>query len=199
MPATRSRTHDATNLLTAAPDEVAVNIVASLGSAVDLLHLAPARSRHGAKTVELQSGAPPAVHPSEAPAAETPEVERWSTAEEGARRWILARPLLEQAWLLPRKEDESWMGGETVCTDSRHGPQLGRSMMSAPDPSRHGLRLVVCGGRNQATDLMLPLLSESRACARNLSSIAARRSRAVSSEVSPKGWASRNWPQPAPV
>ena len=50
-PATRRAVRDATNLLTATPDEAAIIIAATLGSAADLLRLAVACRRFALKCI----------------------------------------------------------------------------------------------------------------------------------------------------
>ena len=105
---TRSVTREATNLITATPDHIAIKIAASLDSAVDLFHLSLAHRRLSLKKVAAPESESD-EHPSpDQPAAETPAQEKWSIANEGARQWVLARPLIQQAWLPPR-ENECWM------------------------------------------------------------------------------------------
>jgi hypothetical protein len=105
---TRSVTREATNLITATPDHIAIKIAASLDSAVDLFHLSLAHRRLSLKKVAAPESESD-EHPSpDRPAAESPGQETWSIANEGARQWVLARPLIQQAWLPPR-ENECWM------------------------------------------------------------------------------------------
>jgi hypothetical protein len=107
MPATRRATHDATNLLTATPDEAAILIAAALGSAIDLLRLAAACRRFALKCIAAPRA--PRGASSSAAAAAAQELEMWSIAEEAARRWIADCNEQERNWV-PRHGRESWLG-----------------------------------------------------------------------------------------
>ena len=84
-PATRRAVRDATNLLTATPDEAAIIIACGLTDPRDLLCLARACRRFATKCI-----AAAAAHRTEASgggtAAAAQQAEMWSIVEEAARR-----------------------------------------------------------------------------------------------------------------
>eukprot|EP01046_Picozoa_sp_COSAG06_P032103 COSAG06_NODE_3183_length_5718_cov_83.394910_4_plen_336_part_00 len=122
MPATRRSVRDATNLLTATPDEAAIIIAAALGSAADLLHLAAACRRFALKCIAAPS--PRGAGCSSSTAAQ--ELEMWSIAEEAARRWIADCIDQERGWV-PRRGRESWLGLMWEVEVLRRGAVFGRS------------------------------------------------------------------------
>jgi hypothetical protein len=103
-PATRRAVRDATNLLTATPDEAAIIIACALASAQDLLSLARACRRFAIKCI-----AAPAAHRSATTAAAAQQAEMWCIAEEVAHRWIASCTDQERGWV-PRRGRESWLG-----------------------------------------------------------------------------------------
>jgi hypothetical protein len=124
MPATRRATHDATNLLTATPDEAAILIACALGSATDLLRLAAACRRFALKCIAAPRA--PRAASSSAAAAAAQELEMWSIAEEAARRWIADCTEQERNWV-PRRGRESWLGLMWEVESLRRGVVFGRS------------------------------------------------------------------------
>jgi hypothetical protein len=110
MPAaTRRAVRDATNLLTATPDEAAIIIACALTDPRDLLSLAAACRRVFIKCI----AAPPKHRTASVGAAAAEEchqaTEMWSIVEEVGRRWIVACSDQEQGWV-PRRGRESWLG-----------------------------------------------------------------------------------------
>jgi hypothetical protein len=110
MPAaTRRATHDATNLLTATPDEAALLIACALNDARDLLRLAAVCRRFFIKCIAAP-GPPPTPRTTAAGGAAAAEAtEMWSIIQEAARRWIATCTDQEQGWV-PRRGRESWLG-----------------------------------------------------------------------------------------
>ena len=107
MPAaTRRATRDATNLLTATPDEAALLIACSLTSAGDLLRLAAACRRFFTRCI---TAPPPLCTAASGGTAAQQQLEMWSIAEEAARRWITTYTDQEQGWV-PRRGRESLLG-----------------------------------------------------------------------------------------
>jgi hypothetical protein len=111
MPAaTRRTTRDATNLLTATPDEAAIIIACALTDPRDLLSLAAACRRFFIKCI----AAPPKHRGTASVGALAAEechqaTEMWSIVEEVGRRWIVDCTDQEQGWV-PRRGRESWLG-----------------------------------------------------------------------------------------
>ena len=99
MRASRSRTRDATNLLTSTADEVALVIASAIGTARDLLCLALTSRRFSLKCIVSGGGGG-------GPAA---ALELLSIVQEVARRWMAGRPEQERGWA-PRRGLESWLG-----------------------------------------------------------------------------------------
>ena len=95
MRASRSRTRDATNLLTATPDEAALNIACFLTTARDLLCTMLTCRRFNIKCI---GGGGAAAAP-----------EMLCFAEEAARRWLAGCSEQERGWA-PRRGSESWLG-----------------------------------------------------------------------------------------
>ena len=98
MPATRRARREATNLLTAIPEEVALRIacaLASLASPIDLLHLALACPRRY-YTVKCIATSLSRAGASSATGATG--VEMWSIVEEAARRWLVKCSEQERGW-----------------------------------------------------------------------------------------------------
>eukprot|EP01046_Picozoa_sp_COSAG06_P047721 COSAG06_NODE_6994_length_2683_cov_62.353702_1_plen_136_part_10 len=121
-PATRRALRDATNLLTATPDEAAIIIACALTSAQDLLSLARACRRFAIKCI-----AAPAAHRSATTAAAAQQAEIWSIAAEAARRWISNGSDQERGWV-PRRGRESWLGLMWEVESLRRGAAMfGRS------------------------------------------------------------------------
>ena len=123
-PATRRALRDATNLLTATPDEAAIIIACALTSAQDLLSLARACRRFAIKCI-----AAPAAHRSAttAVAAAAQQAEMWCIAEEAACRWISNGSDQERGWV-PRRCRESWLGLMWEVESLRRGAAMfGRS------------------------------------------------------------------------
>jgi hypothetical protein len=157
MPAaTRRAVHNATNLLTATPDEAAILIATALGSAMDLLRLAAACRRFALKYIAAPlpplaaSGSGAAAAAAAAAAAET-----WSITEEVARRWIAACTGQERSWV-PRRGRESWLGLMwEVEVLRRRGAVFGRSHESVT-LSEGGSIATRSGGR----DTWLPAASK---------------------------------------
>eukprot|EP01046_Picozoa_sp_COSAG06_P045888 COSAG06_NODE_6412_length_2944_cov_2.957118_3_plen_313_part_00 len=111
MPSATCRAvRDATNLLTATPDEAAILIAVALGSAADLLRLAAACRRFALKCIAapLPLAAASSGDAAAAAAAAAQQLETWSLAEEAARRWLAARTEQERGWV-PRRGRESWL------------------------------------------------------------------------------------------
>jgi hypothetical protein len=126
MPAaTRRAVRDATNLLTATPDEAAIIIAVALGSAADLLRLAAACRRFALKCIAAPLS-PRAAAASSGAAAGAQQVEMWSIAEEVARRWIADCTNQERGWV-PRRGRESWLGLMWEVESLRRGAVFGRS------------------------------------------------------------------------
>eukprot|EP01046_Picozoa_sp_COSAG06_P023378 COSAG06_NODE_1852_length_8164_cov_4.582275_6_plen_289_part_00 len=129
MPAaTRRTTRDATNLLTATPDEAAIIIACALTDPADLLHLAAACRRFFIKCIAAPSPPPSLTTSSGSAAAAAEATEMWSIAEEVARRWIATCTDQEQGWV-PRRGRESWLGlmWEVESLLRRRGAVFGRS------------------------------------------------------------------------
>jgi hypothetical protein len=124
MPATRRAAREATNLLTATPDEAAILIACALGSATDLLRLSAACRRFALKCIAAPLSRPRAAASSAAAAAQ--ELEMWSIAEEAARRWIADCTEQERGWV-PRRGRESWLGLMWEVESLRRGAVFGRS------------------------------------------------------------------------
>jgi len=98
MPATRRARREATNLLTAIPEEVALRIacaLASLASPIDLLRLALACPRRY-YTVKCIATSLSRAGASSATGATG--VEMWSIVEEAARRWLVKCSEQERGW-----------------------------------------------------------------------------------------------------
>jgi hypothetical protein len=124
-PATRRAVRDATNLLTATPDEAAIIIACALTSAQDLLSLAVACRRFAIKCIATPPHRTAAASGGAAAAAQ--QAEMWSIAEEAARRRIASCTDQERGWV-PRRERESWLGLMwEVESLRRRGAVLGRS------------------------------------------------------------------------
>jgi hypothetical protein len=123
-PATRRAVRDATNLLTATPDEAAIIIACALASARDLRSLAVACRRFAIKRI----AAPVALHTpaSGGAAAAAQQAEMWAIAEEAARRWIATCTDQERGWV-PRRGRESWLGLMWEVESLRRGTVFGRS------------------------------------------------------------------------
>ena len=124
MPAaTRRAVRDATNLLTATPDEAAIIIACALTDPRDLLHLTAACRRFFIKCIAAPP--PPCTTASIGTAAQ--QAEMWSIAEEAARRWIATECTdQEQGWV-PRRGRESWLGLMWEVESLRRGAVFGRS------------------------------------------------------------------------
>jgi hypothetical protein len=127
-PATRRAARDATNLLTATPDEAAIIIACALTDPKDLLRLARACRRFAIKCI-----AAPAAHRTAASggggtaAAAQQELEMWSIVEEAARRWIADCTVQERGWV-SRRGRESWLGLMWEVQSLRRGAAVfGRS------------------------------------------------------------------------
>jgi hypothetical protein len=123
-PSTRSATHNATNLLTATPDEAAIIVACALTDPGDLLRLAAACRRFFIKCIAAPP--PPSVTAASGSAAGAVATEMWSIAEEVARRWIAACTDQEQGWV-PRRGRESWLGLMWEVESLRRGAVFGRS------------------------------------------------------------------------
>jgi hypothetical protein len=122
MPAaTRRATRDATNLLTATPDEAAIIIACALTDPTDLLHLAAACRRFFTKCIAAPSHRTACASGSAAEATEM-----WSIAEERGRRWIATCTDQERGWV-PRCGRESWLGLMWEVESLRRGVVFGRS------------------------------------------------------------------------
>ena len=129
MPAaTRRATRDATNLLTATPDEAAIIIACALTDPRDLISLAAACRRFFTKCIAAPS--PPRDTAASGGAAGAEEyhqaIEMWSIIEEAGRRWIAACTDHEQGWV-PRRGRESWLGLMWEVQVLRRGAVFGRS------------------------------------------------------------------------
>ena len=98
MRASRSRTREHTNLLTATPDEAALAIACFLCTARDLLCLQLASRRFGIKCIASGGGDGPAA-----------AAEMLSLVGEAARRWVAGCSEQERGWV-PRRGLESWLG-----------------------------------------------------------------------------------------
>jgi hypothetical protein len=110
MPAaTRRAVRDATNLLTATPDEAAIIIACALHSAQDLLSLARACRRFAIKCIAAPTAHRSATSGGGGAAAAAQQAEMWCIAEEAARRWISNGSDQERGWV-PRRGRESWLG-----------------------------------------------------------------------------------------
>jgi hypothetical protein len=124
-PTTRRGAHNnATNLLTATPDEAALIIACALADPKDLLRLARACRRFAIKCI-----ATPASHRTTASgsaAAAAQQAELWSIVEEVARRWIATCTEQERGWV-PRRGRESWLGLMWEVQALRRGAVFGRS------------------------------------------------------------------------
>ena len=123
-PATRRAVRDATNLLTATPDEAAIIIACALTDPKDLLRLARACRRFATKCI-----AAPAAHRTAASgggtAAAAQHAEMWSIIEEAARRWIATCTHQERGWV-PRRGRESWLGLMWEVESLRRAAVFGR-------------------------------------------------------------------------
>ena len=84
------------------PDEVALAITSTIGSAKDLGALSLACKRFSIKYVT-------AVAPAAGSDTPAKEPDAWSIVDESARRWLAKCPEHEQAWV-PRRGRESWVG-----------------------------------------------------------------------------------------
>eukprot|EP01046_Picozoa_sp_COSAG06_P035403 COSAG06_NODE_3803_length_4890_cov_8.042162_1_plen_322_part_00 len=121
-PTTRRAARDATNLLTATPDEAALIIVAALTDPRDLLRLARACRRFAIKCI-----AAPLNPASGGTAAAAQQAEMWSIAAEAARQWIADCTDQERGWV-PRRGRESWLSLMWEVQSLRRGAALfGRS------------------------------------------------------------------------
>ena len=96
MRASRSRTREHTNLLTATPDEAALAIACFLTTARDLLSLRLACRRFNIKCIVGGGGGPAAAG------------EMLCLVEEAARRWVAGCSEQERGWV-PRRGLESWL------------------------------------------------------------------------------------------
>ena len=101
MRASRSRTREATNLLTSTPDEFALGLARSLLTARDLFSLCLACPRFATKTIAGSAVSAAAA------AAAAPEM--LSMVEEAGRLWVAGCSDQERGWV-PRLEVESWLG-----------------------------------------------------------------------------------------
>jgi hypothetical protein len=122
--ATHRAARDATNLLTATPDEAAIIIAAALIDPRDLLRLAAACRRFALKCIAAPWAPRFAVFSGDAAAAAA--AESWSIAEEVARRWIADCIKQERGWV-PRRARESWLGLMWEVQSLRRGAVFGRS------------------------------------------------------------------------
>jgi hypothetical protein len=123
-PATRRAVHNATNLLTATPDEAALIIACALADPKDLLRLARACRRFATKCI-----AAPAAHrnaTSGGGTAAAQQAEMWAIVEEAARQWVLSCTDQERGWV-PRRGRESWLGLMWEVQSLRRGAVFGRS------------------------------------------------------------------------
>ena len=125
MPAAARRAaRNATNLLTATPDEAAIIIACALTSASDLLRLAVACPRRF--FIKCIAAPPPPRTTASIGTAEQ-QAEMWSIIEEAARRWIATECTdQEQGWV-PRRGRESWLGLMWEVEVLRRGAVFGRS------------------------------------------------------------------------
>ena len=108
-PATRRAVHNATNLLTATPDEAALIIATALADPWDLLRLARACRRFAIKCIAAPAAHRTATSGGGGAAAAAQQAEMWSIAEEAARRWIATCTDQERGWV-PRRGRERWLG-----------------------------------------------------------------------------------------
>jgi hypothetical protein len=123
MPAaTRRAVRDATNILTATPDEAAIIIACALTDPRDLLSLAAACRRVFIKCI----AAPPKHRTASVGAAAAEAMEMWSIVEEVGRRWIVDCSDQEQGWV-PRRGRESWLGLVWEVEVLRRGAVFDRS------------------------------------------------------------------------
>jgi hypothetical protein len=123
MPAATHRAvRDATNLLTATPDEAAIIVACALTDPGDLLRLAAACRRFFIKCI----AAPPRPTAASGGTAAAAETEMWSITEEAARRWIADCTDQERSWV-PRRGRESWLGLMWEVQVLRRGAAFGRS------------------------------------------------------------------------
>ena len=145
-PATRRAARDATNLLTATPDEAALNIACALTDPMDLLRLARACRRFAIKCIAAPAHRTAASGGGGTAAAAQQELEMWSIVEEAARRQIASCTKQERGWV-PRRGRESWLGLMWEVQSLRRGAVFGRS---------HGSMTVSEGGalatRNATAD-----------------------------------------------
>ena len=125
-PATRRAARDATNLLTATPDEAAIIIAAALADPRDLLRLARACRRFAIKCIAAPAHRTTTSGGGTAAAAAAQQAEMWSIAEEAARRRIAACTDQERGWV-PRRGQESWLGLMWEVQSLRRGAVLGQS------------------------------------------------------------------------
>jgi hypothetical protein len=123
-PAIRRAVRNATNLLTATPDEAAILIAAALTSAADLLHLAAACRRFALKCIAAPWA--PRGASSSGAAATQQQLGTWSIAEEVARRWIADCTEQQRGWV-PRRGRESWLGLMWEVESLRRAAVFGRS------------------------------------------------------------------------
>jgi hypothetical protein len=124
MPTTRRAARNATNLLTATPDEAVIIIACALTDPTDLLRLAAACRRFFIKCIAAPSHR--TAYASGSAAEATAPTEMWSIAEEVARRWIVGCTDQEQGWV-PRRGQESWLGLMWEMESLRRGAVFGRS------------------------------------------------------------------------
>ena len=128
MPAaTRRTTRDATNLLTATPDEAAIIIACALTDPRDLLSLAAACRRFFIKCIAAPPKHRTAASGSTGVAATAQQqVETCSIIQEAARQWIATCTDQEQGWV-PRRGRESWLGLVWEVEVLRRGAVFDRS------------------------------------------------------------------------
>ena len=125
-PATRRAVRDATNLLTATPDEAAIIIACALTNPKDLLRLARACRRFATKCIAAPAAHRTAASGGGGTAAAAQQAEMWSIIEEAARRWIATCTDHEHGWV-PRRGRESWLGLMWEVQSLRRAAVLGRS------------------------------------------------------------------------
>ena len=102
MRASRSRTRDATDLLTSTPDEAALAIVCALLTARDLLCLRLSCRRFNIRCIAGVSGWPACRH------AAAAAMEMLCIVEVAPRRWVTGCSEQERGWV-PRLGLESWV------------------------------------------------------------------------------------------
>eukprot|EP01046_Picozoa_sp_COSAG06_P051219 COSAG06_NODE_8307_length_2207_cov_4.807400_1_plen_290_part_00 len=124
MPAaTRRAVRNATNLLTATPDEAALIIACALTNPRDLLALAAACRRFFIKCI---AAPPPPRGTASGGAVAAQQAEMWPIVEEAGRRWIATCTDEERGWV-PRRGRESWLGLMWEVESLRRGAVFGRS------------------------------------------------------------------------